>query len=58
MRRLIHAVFSEHESRRAVHLVGLLRGHFEVEEQVLLPVLDATMTAEEFKREVGDRMAH
>jgi hemerythrin-like domain-containing protein len=45
-------------AQRAVHLVGLLRAHFEVEEQVLLPVLDATMTPAEFKREVGDRMAH
>lgn len=45
-------------SQKAVHLVGLLRAHFEVEEQVLLPILDATMTPAEFKREVGDRMAH
>lgn len=45
-------------AQKAVHLVGLLRAHFEVEEQVLLPVLDATMTPAEFKREVGDRMAH
>lgn len=45
-------------SQKAVHLVGLLRAHFEVEEQVLLPILDATMTTAEFKREVGDRMAH
>lgn len=45
-------------SQKAVHLVGLLRAHFEVEEQVLLPILDTTMTPAEFKREVGDRMAH
>jgi hemerythrin-like domain-containing protein len=45
-------------SQKAVHLVGLLRAHFEVEEQVLLPILDATMTPAEFKRDVGDRMAH
>lgn len=45
-------------SEKAVHLVGLLRAHFEVEEQVLLPILDATMSPEEFKREIGDRMAH
>ena len=44
-------------SRKAVHLVGLLRAHFEVEEQVLLPILDASMTPEEFEREVGGRMA-
>ena len=42
-------------ARRAMHLVGLLRGHFEVEEQVLLPVLDRTMTTEQFQREVADR---
>lgn len=48
------AAFSE----KAVHLVGLLRAHFEVEEQVLLPILDTTMTPEEFEREIGDRMAH
>jgi len=39
-------------------LTGLLRGHFEVEEEVLLPVLDGTMTAEQFQREVADRMGH
>jgi len=45
-------------SLKALHLVGLLRAHFEVEEEVLLPVLDATMTPEEFNREVGDRMEY
>ena len=42
----------------AHQLTGLLRGHFEVEEEVLLPVLDKTMTADEFQREVADRMDH
>ena len=42
----------------AHHLTGLLHGHFEVEEEVLLPVLDRTMTAAEFQREVADRMPH
>lgn len=45
-------------AREAGHLVGLLRAHFEVEEQVLLPILDGAMTAEEFEREVGSKMAH
>lgn len=45
-------------ARDAGHLVGLLRAHFEVEEEVLLPVLDAAMTAEEFEREVGSKMPH
>lgn len=42
----------------AHQLTGLLRGHFEVEEEVLLPVLDETMTADQFQREVADRMGH
>ncbi|MCC6659521.1 MAG: hemerythrin domain-containing protein [Phycisphaerales bacterium] len=42
----------------AHHLTGLLLGHFEIEEQVLLPVLDQTMTAEQFQREVADKMPH
>lgn len=44
--------------RDALHLVGLIRAHFEVEEQVLLPVLDKTMSHEEFQREVGEKMSH
>jgi hemerythrin-like domain-containing protein len=42
----------------ANHLTGLLYGHFEVEEEVLLSVLDETMTAEEFQREIADQMPH
>lgn len=45
-------------ARDAGHLVGLLRAHFEVEEEVLLPVLDAAMTAEEFESAVGSKMKH
>lgn len=41
--------------RLAERLVGLLLAHFECEEEVLLPVLDRTMTPQEFDREV---MAH
>ena len=42
----------------AHHLTGLLLGHFEIEEEGLLPVLDKTMTAEQFQREVADKMPH
>lgn len=42
-------------ARRVQQLVGLVRAHFELEEQVLLPVLDRSMTAEEFHREVHGR---
>lgn len=38
--------------------MGLLYAHFEDEEEVLLPVLDKTMTPEQFKRDVADKMAH
>lgn len=43
-------------SRRADNLLGLISAHFEVEEDILLPVLDATMTAAQFKKEVLDKM--
>ena len=39
--------------RRAFNLLGLVSAHFEEEEEVLLPILDRTMTGEEFKRELG-----
>jgi hemerythrin-like domain-containing protein len=39
-------------ARRADNLLGLMTAHFEEEEEVLLPVLDRTMTAEQFQREV------
>jgi hemerythrin-like domain-containing protein len=42
----------------AHHLTGLLHAHFEVEEEVLLPVLDKTMTAAQFQREVAEKMPH
>jgi hemerythrin-like domain-containing protein len=35
--------------RFADKLLGLITAHFEEEEQVLLPILDATMTPEEFR---------
>ncbi len=40
-------------ARRTDYLLGLVTAHFEAEEEVLLPVLDRTMTAEEFERELG-----
>ncbi len=39
-------------TRRADNLLGLVRAHFEAEEDVLLPVLDRSMTAEDFRREI------
>jgi hemerythrin-like domain-containing protein len=42
-------------SARAYNLLGLVMAHLEEEEDVLLPVLDRTMTAEEFEREVMSR---
>jgi hemerythrin-like domain-containing protein len=36
-------------ARRADNLLGLIAAHFEEEEEVLLPILDATMKPEEFK---------
>lgn len=43
-------------TRDALHLVGLLRAHFEMEEEVLLAQIDETMSTEQFEREVGRRM--
>jgi hemerythrin-like domain-containing protein len=43
-------------AQRAEQLLGLIHAHFEVEEEVLLPVLDSTMSREEFEREVLSRM--
>jgi hemerythrin superfamily protein len=40
-------------ARKTDWLLGLVTAHFEAEEEVLLPVLDRTMTAEEFHRELG-----
>ena len=40
-------------ARSADRLLGLISAHFEEEEEVLLPILDKTMTKEEFARELG-----
>jgi len=39
-------------ARRADKLLGLLTAHMEGEEEVLLPVLDRNLTAEQFQREI------
>lgn len=43
-------------AQKAEQLLGLIHAHFEVEEEVLLPVLDSTMTPQEFAAEVLSRM--
>jgi hemerythrin-like domain-containing protein len=40
--------------RRADNLLGLISAHFEEEEEVLLPILDRTMSPDEFEREIGE----
>jgi hemerythrin-like domain-containing protein len=45
-------------ARHADHLLGLVAAHFEAEEEVLLTLLDSSMTAEEFRREVLEREHH
>jgi hemerythrin-like domain-containing protein len=40
-------------ARRAERILGLIAAHMEVEEEVILPILDGSMTAREFDREVG-----
>lgn len=39
-------------SRKADQLLGLIKAHFEEEEEILLPVLDKSMTPEQFKQEI------
>jgi hemerythrin-like domain-containing protein len=43
--------------RRADNLLGLVWAHFEEEEEVLLPILDASMSKEQFEREIGNAHA-
>jgi hemerythrin-like domain-containing protein len=40
-------------ARRADNLLGLLWAHFEEEEEVLLPLIDASMSKAQFERELG-----
>jgi hemerythrin-like domain-containing protein len=44
--------------RRADKLLGLLLAHFEVEEEVLLPILDRALTPEDFARRMEAHHAH
>lgn len=39
-------------SRKMDHLMGLIFAHFEKEEEVLLPILDETMSREQFDQEI------
>jgi hemerythrin-like domain-containing protein len=43
---------------KADRVLGLITAHFEAEEQVLLPVLDRTMTPAEYERELGAGAHH
>jgi hemerythrin-like domain-containing protein len=45
-------------ARRADQLIGLVGAHFEVEEEVLLPILDQAMTVEEFRAAIGEQAIH
>ncbi|HEY6928242.1 MAG TPA: hemerythrin domain-containing protein [Thermoanaerobaculia bacterium] len=40
-------------ARRTDQLLGLLLAHLDAEESLLLPILDKSMTAEEYVREIG-----
>jgi hemerythrin-like domain-containing protein len=39
-------------ARRTDNLLGLISAHFEEEEEVLLPIIDAALTAEQFEQEM------
>lgn len=45
-------------ARRADNLLGLIHAHFEEEEEVLLPILEAKMTPEQFQKEIMNHMVH
>ena len=40
-------------ARRADQLLGLLTAHLDAEEEILLPILDKAMTAEQYAHEIG-----
>ncbi len=44
--------------RKTDRLLGLVAAHFEEEEEVLLPILDATMTRKALERELDLTGAH
>ena len=41
-------------ARRADNLFGVILAHFELEEHVLFPILDRSMTPAAFRAHVGD----
>ncbi len=43
-------------ARRTDNVLGLLAAHFEEEEEVLLPLLDRSLSPAEFRREILDKM--
>jgi hemerythrin-like domain-containing protein len=45
-------------ARRADNLLGLIAAHFEEEEEVLLPLIDRSLTPEQFEKETGGAAAH
>jgi hemerythrin-like domain-containing protein len=45
-------------ARRTDNLLGLLDAHFESEEQVLLPVIDRSMTRAQFDKEMSKHAHH
>lgn len=45
-------------TRDTDRVLGLISAHFEKEEEVLLPILDATMTREQVEKELGLSEAH
>ncbi len=44
--------------RKVDRLLELIMAHFASEEDVLLPILDRSMTPEEFDREIGSKSGH
>lgn len=45
-------------ARRTDNLPGLIAAHFEEEEEVLLPLIDRSLTTEQFEKEIGGAAAH
>lgn len=45
-------------TRATDQLLGLIKAHFEEEEEVLLPFIDNSMTAQEFKDEIQGTLHH
>ncbi len=41
-------------ARRSDNLLGLIDAHFECEEQVLLPLVDRSMTRAQFEKAMGE----